>query len=174
MTRRLELQPALEAEEEPNRTLSEIMMHLKCVRQLRFPQASLLNKSFSFHWFGVAVCPERLLNGSAWGRLEGLRVPLGEKFRGGFSEAASAVGNQVLILPGQSLTVHVFGHHSHGSSGPPFRAFSFFTGRMEIRSEERRTEVGHPRRHPEIRRVRKSQEQATRGFRPPGGDVKGV
>ena len=107
MTRRLELQPALEAEEEPNRTLSEIMMHLKCVRQLRFPQASLLNKSFSFHWFGVAVCPERLLNGSAWGRLEGLRVPLGEKFRGGFSEAASAVGNQVLILPGQSLTVHV-------------------------------------------------------------------
>lgn len=34
--------------------------------------------------------------------------------------------------------------------------------------------MGHPRRHPEIRRVSKSQEQATRGLRPPGGDVKGV
>ena len=80
----------------------------------------------------------------------------------------------MLILPGQSLTVHAVGYHSQGSSGPPVRAFGFFTGRMEMRSEERRTEVGHPRRHPEIRRVRKSQEQATRGLRPPGGDVKGV
>lgn len=75
----MELQPALEAEEEPNRTLSEIMMHLKCVRQLWFPQASLLNKIFSFHWFGVSCVPRAL---AKWvgigpsGRTEG---PVGEK-----------------------------------------------------------------------------------------------
>lgn len=77
MTRRLELQPALEAEEEPNRKLSENDAFKVC--SLRFLQASLLNKVFPFHWFGVSSVPRAL---AKWvgigpsGRTEG---PVGEK-----------------------------------------------------------------------------------------------
>ena len=50
VTRRLELQPALEAEEQPNRKLSENDAFKVC--SLRFLQASLLNKVFSFLGLG--------------------------------------------------------------------------------------------------------------------------
>lgn len=91
----------------------------------------------------------------------------GIKSGGWFSEAASVVGNQVLIFA-PSVTVPAFGDHSQGSlepPSPPYRALGlgFFICRMGmvfyVRSEARRTEVEHLRPRPDVARSRKARRR---------------
>lgn len=101
--------------------------------------------------------------GPCRGDFEGLRVPEGGKFRGWFSEAASVAGTQVFIFP-ESLAVQCQGVFGTRLSGLPASAFpsvewSWLLGK---RAEAHRTEVGHLRRPPEVRKAQQEAAAETR------------